>query len=375
MSEFNVPLIKTVDESYKIIIGQNLYAELVEHLQTETWAKIYRFAIIADDSVAKLFGENLKALMTNAGLNTSLFTFPAGEKSKVRKTKSILEDQMIEAGFGRDSAIIALGGGVVTDLAGFLAATYGRGIPYINYATTVLCAADSCVGGKTAVDHKAATNLIGAFHQPARVYIDLETWKTLSVRQVISGMAETVKHACMADKEFFTYLEKNIPKILPKNGEEFIMDEEICTYIAHKNCEIKYNVVVKDEKESNLRQILNLGHTAGRALETVCDYTLTHGEAVAIGTVIQAKLGKALGFLSEENLKQIISLTELCGLPTEIPSKIPLKLVVEKMHTDKKSRKGEIYFVFQNGIGEMKQFENGNYAKKLTDEFILETLS
>ncbi len=276
---------------------------------------------------------------------------------------------MLEAGFGRDSAIIALGGGVVSDLAGFLAGTFGRGIPFINYSTTLLSAADASVGGKTAVDTPVATNLIGLFYQPAKVYIDIDTWNSLPAKEIRSGLAETVKHACLADYEFFVWLEKNITRIC--QGEITPLEADACEHIAFKNCEIKHRVVKEDEKESNLRMVLNLGHTAGRAFEALCSYQYTHGECVAIGMVVQLFIAEDLGFVTTIEKNRIINLLKLAGLPTEIPQGTDLEDLVVKMRTDKKSRAGKIRFVLQDGIGKMKTFENGSYSIPLTEEYLL----
>lgn len=223
----------------------------------------------------------------------------------------------------------------MTDLAGFLAGTFGRGVPSLNYATTLLAAADASVGGKTGVNTPVATNLIGVFHQPRKVYIDLAAWRTLPSREFRSGLAETIKHACMSDEEFFSYLEANMNRIIMGEGE-LILDAGVCEQLALTNCRIKYEVVEQDEHESNLRQILNLGHTAGRALEALSGYRLLHGEAVAVGLVIQAKLGVKFGYMTEEQANRVVALLKKAGLPTELPEYISNRALVDKMYTDKK---------------------------------------
>ena len=370
--EFHVPLKKTVDDSYNIEIGRNLFATLVEDLKNGLTPKASRYALLTDSTVEKLYAQDLFKSLNEAGLKTDLFVMPAGESYKTRETKIRIEDEMLDAGFGRDSALIALGGGVVSDLGGFLAGTFGRGIPFINYSTTLLSAADASVGGKTAVDTPHATNLIGLFHQPAKVYIDIDTWSTLPVREIRSGLAETVKHACLADNEFFSWLESNITKICA--GEVADLDGESCEHIAFKNCEIKYTVVKQDEKESNLRMVLNLGHTAGRAFETLCGYTYTHGECVAIGMAVQAEIALDQGLIDQTQKDRIINLMKSCGLPVEVPEGTSLEDLVVKMRTDKKSRSGKIRFVLQDGIGAMKTFENGSYSVPLEEDYILSIL-
>ena len=373
MSKFYVELKRVVDDSYDIEIGYNLFNTLIRELKGNLGQGISRYAIITDSIVKELYGDKLYELMLKEGFNVDLLSFPAGETSKVRHTKEILEDTMLEKGHKRDSCIIALGGGVVTDLAGFVAGTFGRGIPFINYSTTILGAADDSVGGKTAVDTELATNLIGLIYQPKKVYIDLATWGTLPIKQVSNGLAETIKHACMADIVFFEFLEEHIAQLLTNEGVTE-KQKEICTHIAEMNCKIKYEVVKLDEREANLRQILNLGHTVGRAIETLSDYTLLHGEAVAIGMASQVRIGQKLGYISEKEADRVIALYEKTGLSTHIPAHITTQKLVSKLYTDKKVRKGKIRFVFQEGIGKIKQYDDGNYSIALEETFISEAI-
>ena len=195
MSTFNVELKKVVDDSYEIEIGFDLEDKLVKDLKSGLVGNIKKFALVTDSNVKELYGEKIYEKIKEAGYNADLFVFEAGEKSKTRKTKEEIEDAMLEKGYRRDCCIIAIGGGVVTDLSGFVAGTFGRGVPFINYATTLLSAADASVGGKTAVDTPLATNLIGLFNQPKKVYLDIKAWSTLPKREICSGLAETIKHA------------------------------------------------------------------------------------------------------------------------------------------------------------------------------------
>ena len=361
MSEFRVELKKIVDDSYNIEIGYDLIDKMLSDIGNGLVGKIHRFAVITDSIVKNLYGDRIIDIMKNKGYDCDLFVFEEGEKSKTRKTKEEIEDAMLEKGYRRDCCIIAVGGGVVTDLAGFIAGTYGRGVPFINYATTLLAAADASVGGKTAVDTPLATNLIGLFNQPKKVYIDIAAWKTLPKRQVISGLAETVKHACLADRDFFDYLDNNMDAILT-------MDKNACEHIAKENCRIKYEVVMKDELESGLREVLNLGHTVGRAIETVSDYKLLHGEAVSIGMVAQVKLSAKLQYMTLEECERVISLLRKTGLPTEIPSYIDRDALVKKLYTDKKVRDGKLRFVLQKGIGNIVEYEPGVFSQPIKEE-------
>lgn len=367
MSVFNVELKRVVDDTYEIEIGYELENKLVEDIENGLVGKIKKFAVITDSNVKELYARPICEKLLKAGMKVDMFVFAAGEKSKTRETKSKIEDAMLEKGYRRDCCIIAVGGGVVTDLAGFVAGTFARGIPFINYATTLLAAADASVGGKTAVDTPLATNLIGLFNQPQKVYIDIAAWSTLPERQVRSGMAETIKHACLANNDMFKFLEENMDEIM--SFQKFA-----CEYIAENNCRIKYDVVMKDERESGLREILNLGHTVGRAIETVSDYQLLHGEAVSIGLVAQAMLSARLGYMSEEQAERVIALYQKAGLPTAIPEYIDREMLVRKLYTDKKVRDGKLRFVIQKGIGDVVEFATGVYAKPIEEELAREII-
>ena len=251
MSNFKVELKKVVDDSYEIEIGYELEQKLIDDLKAGLVGKISKFVVVTDSNVKELYADKIYKMLEEAGYKADLISFPAGELSKTRATKEYVEDTMLAKGYRRDCCIIAVGGGVVTDLAGFIAGTYGRGIPFINYATTLLAAADASVGGKTAVDTPLATNLIGLFNQPQKVYLDIATWKTLPQRQLSSGLAETIKHACLADREFFDYLSEHIKDVLA-------VKDEVCRHIAEKNCEIKYQVVMKDERSTLMSNTENL---------------------------------------------------------------------------------------------------------------------
>lgn len=364
MSVFNVELKKVVDDSYEIEVGYGLGSKLVADIEKGLVGNIRKFAVITDSNVSDLYARPICENLLQAGYEVDMFVFPAGEKSKTRETKARIEDAMLEKGYRRDCCIIAVGGGVVTDLSGFVAGTYGRGIPFINYATTLLAAADASVGGKTAVDTPLATNLIGIFHQPKKVYIDIASWKTLPAREVRSGMAETIKHACLASEDMFEFLEENLDDVM-----SFV--PFACEYIAENNCRIKYQVVMQDEKEtSGLREVLNLGHTVGRAIETVSDYQLLHGEAVSIGLVAQAHLSHSLGYMTEEQVLRVIELLKKAGLPTTIPEYIDREELVKKLYTDKKVRSGKLRFVLQKGIGQVVEFTPGVYAKAIEEEAV-----
>jgi 3-dehydroquinate synthase len=360
MGTFHVELKKVVDDSYEIETGYHLEDKLIADIGNGLVGKVTKFAVITDSTVKGLYAENIQNKLKNAGYSAELFVFEAGEKSKTRRTKELIEDAMLEKGFRRDCCIIAVGGGVVTDLAGFVAGTFGRGVPFINYATTLLAAADASVGGKTAVDTPLATNLIGLFNQPEKVYVDIAAWETLPARQISSGLAETIKHACIASREFYEYLDAHMEELLH-------IEKTACEHIANENCKIKYAVVMKDERESGLREILNLGHTVGRAIETVSDYRLLHGEALSIGLVAEVKLAYKLGYVTEEERDSVTELLKRAGLPVAIPAYIDREALVKKLYTDKKVKNGQLRFVIQKGIGDIVEFSEGVFATPIEE--------
>ncbi len=368
MNILKVELKKVVDDSYEIEVGFGLEQALVHDLKGGLVGSVKDLALITDSNVKGLYGEKLRDMLAKAGFRAELFVFPAGETNKTRATKEALEDAMLERDFRRDCAVIAVGGGVVTDLAGFLAGTFARGVPFVNYATTLLAAADASVGGKTAVDTPRATNLIGIFNQPRKVYIDAAAWKTLPPREISSGLAETVKHACLAHPGFFEYLEENMPRLLA-------LEPDVCARIAEENCRVKYEVVVRDERESGLREILNLGHTVGRAIETVSGYRLLHGEAVSIGLAAEVKLARRMGYMLEEEEKRVTGLLDRAGLPVSIPGYIDREALVKKLYTDKKVRNGKLRFVLQRGIGNVVEFSPGVFSTPIDEQTAREIIA
>jgi 3-dehydroquinate synthase len=372
MQTERIELKRVIDDSYDISIGWKLDSLLIEDLKAGIVEDVSKYVLISDSNVAPLYAKPLLDRMIKEGFKADLLVFPAGEKSKTRETKALLEDQMIDLGCKRDCCIIAIGGGVVSDLGGFTAATFAREVPFLIYSTTLLSAADAAVGGKTAVDTPKATNLIGRFCQPKKVYIDINTWKTLDPREFRSGMAETIKHACIASSDFFDFLQTNQSALSRNQSDE--SPAALFERVAHENVKIKSSVVALDPEEKNYRQVLNLGHTIGRALESLCDYKFTHGECVAIGSVLQAKIGHHFGYVKENELTQIEALFQSFGLPTSLPDEITTQELVDKMHTDKKGKKGQIRMVFQKGIGGMMSFEQGNYSRPVRDDQLFDLI-
>ena len=339
-----VPLREQRDASYDIVVGPGAMAQLPALLRKHCPAAGY--VVISDSHVGKLYGDQVLKAVSGTGYRAELLTFPAGEWNKTRETWASLSDRMLASHFGRDCAVVALGGGVVGDVAGFLAATYLRGVPYIQVPTSLLAMIDSSIGGKTGVDVPAGKNLLGAFHQPRLVLADLNLLASLPPVQLSAGLAEAVKHGVIADAEYFTCLERDYAAILSKHGPAL-------ERVVHRSVEIKAAVVAEDERESGKRAILNFGHTVGHAIEATAKYEALHGEAVAIGMAYEARLAEALGIAAKGTAERITRLLERFRLPLERPHGASVDDLINVMRGDKKARAGEIRFALPKGIGEM----------------------
>ena len=332
------------DASYDIAIGRGLSANLPALLRQHCPAAAY--AVITDSHVAKLYGDAVVKQVLGAGHRAELFAFPAGEWNKTRETWASLCDRMLAAHFGRDCAVIALGGGVVGDMAGFVAASYLRGVPYVQVPTSLLAMIDSSIGGKTGVDVPAGKNLLGAFHQPRLVVADLDLLASLPPVQLSAGLAEAVKHGVIADAEYFAFLERDHAAILAK-------DPAALERVVRRSVEIKAAVVAEDEREAGRRAILNFGHTIGHAIEATSKFEVLHGEAVAIGMVAEARLAEALGVAAQGTAERITHLLERFRLPIEGPNTATFDAMLEVMHADKKSRDGAIRCALPRAVGAM----------------------
>lgn len=364
MEKVLVKLKKTEDKSYEILIGVNILKTIPTELKKIGLAHSY--AIISDSNVASIYGKKLLDQCIKSGLRTHLIYFPAGEINKNRGTKVILENQMLRLGLARDSAIIALGGGVVGDVAGFVAATYNRGIPYVQIPTTLVACVDSSIGGKTGIDTPHGKNLIGAFHQPYSVYIDVDTLSTLEKKELREGIAEVIKYGVITDEKLFRLIENQIDQIFSYNPEFLIS-------IVKRCCEIKGSIVERDERESNLRKILNFGHTVGHAIEKLYNYKMTHGEAISIGMVIEGRIALGLGVLERSDLERLVTLLRKAGLPTRLPKTPDLKVMIDTMKLDKKARDGRIEMVLPSKIGEMCD-SNGTFGIRIEERLIYDSL-
>ena len=331
------------DRSYDILIDRALLARIPALVAERCPAA--RYALISDSHVAKLYGEPLAGALRGAGMAADLFTFPAGEWNKTRETWTALCDRLLAAQVGRDGAVVALGGGVTGDVAGFVAATYHRGIPWVQVPTTLLAMIDSSIGGKTGVDTAHGKNLLGAFHQPRLVLADLDTLATLPLPQLAAGMAEAIKHATIADADYFAALEQaDVP---------LTRDAAALERVVARSVEIKAEIVSADERERGRRAVLNFGHTVGHALEATSGYALLHGEAVAIGMVVEARLAEALRLAEAGTARRIAAALEHHRLPTAIPEGCGVDLLIAAMQHDKKARDGAPRFALPLRVGAM----------------------
>ena len=335
--------------SYDICIGHNILAGLAKHINSLSIGK--KGAIVTNPLLNKLYGDSLSRHLSDEGYVITTIELPAGERYKTLKSVSKIYDVLIEKKFERNSFIIALGGGVIGDIAGFAAATYLRGVPYIQIPTSLLAQVDSSVGGKTGVDHALGKNLIGAFYQPVLVWIDLDVLKTLPRRELVAGMGEVVKYGVIADEQFFKFIEEHYENILSLESEALI-------HTVARSCEIKAMVVSSDEREKGLRAILNFGHTIGHAIETItCYKKYRHGEAVAMGMVCAARLASIIHLCSEDVSVRIERLCRLIGLKTSLPD-VNFPVLRDILQRDKKVINEKVRFVLPVRLGEVKVVED-----------------
>jgi 3-dehydroquinate synthase len=303
-----------------------------------------RVFLVTDANVSRLYAKNIQHAFDDAGIDSALFEVPAGEASKSVDIYYALMGALLESGIKRNSLVIAMGGGVVGDLAGFAAATALRGVEFIQVPTTLLAQVDSSVGGKVGIDHEAGKNLIGAFHQPSFVLIDPLVLRTLPEAEFRNGIAEVVKIAAALDADFFRMLERTTGRFTKTNAR-------FLAGVIHRAVALKAAVVEKDEREAGLRKSLNLGHTIGHAIEASMNFSLKHGEAVAIGLVAEAQLATAAGLLDVNDTLRVARLLAKFGLPTRIPRRIPGRRLFRALSLDKKNINAEASFVLLRRIG------------------------
>ncbi len=349
---------------YDILIGTDLDEQITGFLGKQK--HISNFVIITDDIVRKLYGNELQEKLKKAGLSTDIFSFPAGEEGKLPSTVLNLQNQMLEKKLNRDTMVLALGGGVVGDIAGFVAATYMRGISFVQIPTTLLAMADSSVGGKTGVDTEQGKNLIGAFLQPEAVFADLRVLKTLSSEHIVNGSVEILKMFLTHDREMVLFLEKNLDKILN-------LDLEILEKLLSSSVKIKSEVVQRDEKESNERQVLNFGHTVGHAVEKLSNYQMLHGYAVGLGILVESKIAELVGKLSESKYLEIEKLITSLGIEKKDLREFKTDKILEEVLLDKKTKDGKAKIVLLKDFGRFCK-RGGKFAHVVENEIIEEAI-
>jgi 3-dehydroquinate synthase len=338
--------VELAERSYDISIGFNILDRIGEAVKSSGLSP--KIAVVSNPTVFSLYGKRVSESLKKSGFDLITVIIPDGETYKDLLWVQHIYNELLMHKLDRESALIALGGGVIGDITGFAASTYMRGISYIQVPTTLLAHVDSSVGGKTGVNHKLGKNMIGTFWQPKLVWIDIETLKTLPKKEFLAGIAEVIKYGVIRDKKLFDFLELNREKVLG-------LDMDSLTYIVKRSCEIKAEVVSKDERESGLRSILNYGHTIGHAIETVTGYKrFLHGEAVAIGMSLEARLAQKLKIINKDEVSRIRELIDSYGLPTEMPANIDLNDVFLSLQLDKKAIAGELKFILPEKIGRVK---------------------
>lgn len=303
--------------------------------------------LVSNPSIFKHYGERVRASLTSSGFEVHSCTIPAGERYKTLNTVQKIYDAALENRLERSSIMVALGGGVIGDMTGFAAATWLRGINFVQVPTTLLSMVDASIGGKTGVNHPQGKNLIGAFHQPRLVLIDPQVLNTLPVREFRAGMAEVIKYGIIWDADLFTQMEKS-----KRLDQLRYLPADLLQAILQRSCQAKADVVSKDEKEAGLRAILNYGHTIGHAIESLTGYRLVnHGEAVAIGMVAAGQLAAELNMWTRDDAKRQDALIQKAGLPTQLPAGVDIEAIVDALQTDKKVKAGKVRFILPTQIG------------------------
>ena len=333
--------VSLADRSYPILIGENLLGHL-EHLVPYLRRQV---ALVTNTTVGRIYLEPLIAALAGRGIKALSIVLPDGEEHKNWQTLNSVFDRMLEARCERSTTLVALGGGVVGDIGGFAAATYQRGIAFIQIPTTLLAQVDSSVGGKTAINHPLGKNMIGAFYQPKLVLADTSTLDTLPDRELSAGLAEVIKYGLIRDRDFFSWLEQNMAHLLAR-------DKQALAHAIVRSCEHKAVVVAADERETGERALLNLGHTFGHAIESALGYgSWLHGEAVAAGTVLAAELSSRMGLMPRQEVERVRALLAAARLPTTAPA-LGAERYLQYMGHDKKVEQGRLRLILLKRIGE-----------------------
>ncbi|HOU77632.1 MAG TPA: 3-dehydroquinate synthase [Syntrophales bacterium] len=360
MNRFKISLEKKTSRSYEVYVGREILDRAVLLIAKGNWAQ--RYFLLTDDNVASLHGERVADTFRQAKLPVETIVIPAGEQAKTMATAVAAAEEMLRRGADRTAGLIALGGGVVGDITGFVASIFMRGIPYVQLPTTLLAQVDSSIGGKTGVDLPAAKNMLGTFHQPKAVFAELSFLRTLPDREMSNGLAEIVKCAVIDDPGLLELLESQAEALRDTGATDVLMP------VVTRAGEIKKKIVEIDEKEQGLRRILNFGHTIGHAVEAAAAYAIPHGEAVSIGMTGALLLSERLGHLPAAEGERIVALLNRMGLPVAIPAGLDGEAVMAKMEQDKKKAGGMVHFVLLKRPG--MPFVNGGIPGERIREII-----
>lgn len=339
-------------KSYDIVIRES-FSDLLEELEVFDIAK-RKLCVVSDSGIDAIYGEEVKGLLKDKCAKLVSFVFPAGEEQKNLETVSKLYEFLIQNQFDRKDMLIALGGGVTGDLTGFAAASYLRGIDFVQVPTSLLAQVDSSIGGKTGVDFQAYKNMVGAFYMPKLVYININTLQTLSERQFKSGLGEVIKHGLIRDKDYLKYILNHKEEIRKR-------DQEVMAQVVEGSCQIKRAVVEEDPKETGVRALLNFGHTFGHSIEKLMNFTLTHGECVGIGSILAALMSRDRGYITEEEYEQIKDLYDFFEF-VPVPEDLSVSDIVKTTKLDKKMEHGTIKFILLKEVG------NAAIYKDVSDE-------
>ncbi len=390
----NIELRQPEAKKYRVVVGPGLLKtlpEMLEGLPPFNGKKPARTVIITDDTVKKIVGDRLLESLKRAGLKADLFAFPAGEKNKNETTHRKLTHRMLAKKCGRDTMVLALGGGVVGDMAGYVAATYMRGVPYVQIPTTFLAMVDSSVGGKVGVDTPYGKNLVGAFWHPEGVIADIDLLKNLPREQLVNGLMESVKIFLTYDKTMFEYTRKNWDDILAelqnralgaraKRGKFGSRGPQTDRYkkrseaIIARSIELKIGVVTRDERESNERMVVNWGHTIGHAVEHLSRFRLPHGYSVALGILVESKISQLLGILSEKDFLAIRESMRQFGIDERELGKFSPDAVLKQTLIDKKSADGKVKYVLLERIGKVKMGTEGLFGHAVDQKTVRSAL-
>lgn len=352
-------------EDYDICIDPGGLDRLGDYVAVHAPAAAY--AIIADSNVAPLYAERASDALAQTGARVLALDFPAGERNKNSKSWESLTDILLETGFGRDSCVIALGGGVTGDLGGFVAATFMRGVPVVQVPTTLLAMIDASIGGKTGIDSARGKNLLGAFHQPRLVLIDPQMIETLPDHELQYGLAEAVKHAAIADEGYLMWLAKSARAI-------FDHKIDVVTALITRSVQIKARFVSADAREAGIRAVLNFGHTIGHALEYVANYDMPHGQAVGLGMLVESTAGELAGVTEAGTAEKLREALTGVRLPVGLSHAIKAASVLAATRTDKKTRAGEVYYTLLERLGSVARTAEGGWTMPLPDDVVREAL-